>query len=129
MNYGGLLNPNRDWGANPARNQWVAGVTGYGGDFGGGSFGQWGQQNGWDAQTLANTYNAMNQGGSFYQPAAQAPQSSWASSPALNGLLAGLSSVPSYGGFNFGQPVGSFQGAQQPLSGFPTQGSNMLWTL
>lgn len=137
MNYGGLLNPNRDWGQNPERNQWVAGLTGYSGDFNNGQFGQWGLQNGWDAQTLVNAYDSMNQSGGGQFMGSQ--QQGWGSSPALQGLLSGYQtptfnfSLPSFSTPSFGYPTGSFGGAssQPGFAGvFPpaNYGSNWLWT-
>lgn len=126
-------NPNRNWGASPERNQWVASVTGYGGDFSGGQFGQWGQQNGWDANTLVNMYDRMSQ----QQPQQpQMPQQvGWGSMPALQGLLSGYQPMGGYGGYggaSFGAPVSPTFSNQPGFAGtFPpaNSGSYMLWTV
>ena len=128
-------NPNRNWGANPERNRWVASVTGYGGDFSNGQFGQWGQQNGWDANTLVNMYDRM---GPRIQETPQTPphmsqQGGWGSMPALQGLLSGYQPMGGYGGYggaSFGAPVNpqmqpGFAGTFPPAN----SGSNMLWTV
>lgn len=132
----GLLNPNRDWGENAMRNQWISGVTGYGGDFGNGQFSQWGQNNGWDASTLANVYNSM-QPGQFHGGMGQfqggmggytsAPPAGWGGSSALGGLLGGY--TPMFGGYgatNFGMPTYSSNPGFAGVS--PTQSARMLWT-
>lgn len=124
-------NPNRNWGANPERNQWVAGVTGYQGDFSGGQFGQWGQQNGWDANTLVNLYGQMGQQQPQQPPMQQ--QGGWGSMPSLQGLLSGYQPMGGYfgyGGASFGAPVNpqmqpGFAGTFPPAN----SGSNMLWTV
>lgn len=143
-NSGGLLsggmqnmqvqNQDRNWGANPERNRWVANVTGYSGDFSGGQFGQWGQQNGWDANTLVNMYDRMGQ--QQPQQPQQPPmpqQGGWGTMPALQGLLSGYQPMGGYfgyGGASFGAPVGpqtqgGFAGTFPPAN----SGSNMLWTV
>lgn len=139
-NGGGLLsgqnmqmpqNPNRNWGANPDRNRWVANVTGYSGDFSNGQFGQWGQQNGWDAGTLVNMYDRMGQQQPQQPPMPQPMQGGWGTMPALQGLLSGFQPMGGYGGYggaSFGAPVGpqaGFAGTFPPAN----SGSNMLWTV
>lgn len=130
-----MQNPDRNWGSNTDRNRWVASVTGYGGDFSGGQFGQWGQQNGWDANTLVNMYDRIGQ----QQP--QQPQMSqqggWGSMPALQGLLSGYQPMGGYGGYGGASFAGSFGAPTGPQSQpgfagtFPpaNSGSNMLWTV
>ena len=127
-----LQDPNRNWGANPERNRWVASVTGYGDDFTDGRFARWGQQNGWDANTLVNMYDRM---GPQIQPTPQTPpmQGGWGSMPALQGLLSGYQPMGGYfgyGGASFGAPVNpqmqpGFAGTFPPAN----SGSNMLWTV
>ena len=145
---GGLLsdqqqNPNRNWGANPERNQWVANVTGYDGDFSNGQFGQWGQQNGFDANTLVNAYDRM-QNRSPALPEPQMPQCGGCGSMAgLQGLLSGYAPAI-YNGGAFGGNAsgmggafgGGYASASQQMPGFagvmPTlanRGHNMLWSV
>lgn len=143
---GGLLsgqpqNPNRNWGANPERNQWVAGITGYDGDFSNGQFGQWGQQNGFDANTLVNAYDRMqNMGGkvAFGNQQPQMPQGGgWGSMAGLQGLLSGYAPAIHNGGLRGGMDYGGGYAAtaqqQAPFAGvMPTlanRSHNMLWSV
>lgn len=149
---GGLLsgqpqNPNRNWGANPERNQWVAGITGYDGDFSNGQFGQWGQQNGFDANTLVNAYDRMqNMGGkvAFGNQQPQMPQGGgWGSMAGLQGLLSGYAPAihnggafggnARGGGMDYGGGYAATAQQQAPFAGvMPTlanRGHNMLWSV
>lgn len=132
---GSMTNPDRNWGANPQKNQWIAGVTGYGGDFGGGGFQNWGPSNGYDIGTLERLYS-QHQGRPSLQGSVQPPtmgygQSNWSQMPGLQGLLGGLT--------NYTTPVGGYAASQPGFAGvFPAMnngmptansGSTMLWTV
>ena len=126
-------NPNRNWGANPQKNQWIAGVTGYDGDFGGGGFQNWGPSNGYDIGTLERLYSQHSQMGQ--QPTSWSPtpqQGGWGAMPALQGLLGGLV-AGSTAGPRYAAPVGGYAATSQPgfAGTFPpaNSGSNMLWTV
>jgi hypothetical protein len=49
----------REWGADSAKNKWMAQKTKYQGNFGGGQFGTWAAANGWDVNALNAEYNAL----------------------------------------------------------------------
>lgn len=54
-----VLDVNREWGNNPAKNKWFAQKTGYTGAFGNGGFNTWAAANGWDVNALNAEYDAL----------------------------------------------------------------------
>ena len=126
------LGTNRDWGANQAKNQWIAQQTGYGGDFGGGNFNAWASQNGVNGGQLEQAWaqqqgaapQSYGQSGFGQQTQTMGfgqPMQSWASLPGMQGLLGG------FGQQAMGGPSSS-NGWQGPSDGAANTGHNMLWS-
>ena len=96
------LGTDRNWGANPDKARWIAQQTGYGGDFGNGSFNQWSQQNGINGTQLEQQW-AQQQGQRYALPQPMGfggqqtmgfGQNNWASMPGMQGLLNGFGNQP-----------------------------------
>jgi hypothetical protein len=96
------LGTDRNWGANPDKARWIAQQTGYGGDFGNGSFNQWSQQNGINGTQLEQQW-AQQQGQRYALPQTMGfggqqtmgfGQNNWASMPGMQGLLNGFGNQP-----------------------------------
>ena len=54
-----VLDTEREWGNDVARNKWMAAETGYTGPFRDGLFGAWCNANGWDVNALNVKYDAL----------------------------------------------------------------------
>ena len=141
------LGTERNWGANPDKARWIAQQTGYGGDFGNGSFNQWSQQNGINGAQLEQQW-AQQQGQRYALPQTMGfggqqtmgfGQNNWASMPGMQGLLGnyGASMMgnpsPQYlqsGGF--GHQAVNWSGSGSDEWGAPpgqaNTGHNMLWS-
>ena len=62
MNYqSASVAASRDWGSNPAKSQWIAQQSGYGGDFGDNAFINWAAQNGVDVGALEDQWHRDNE--------------------------------------------------------------------
>ena len=146
----------RNWGANPDKARWIAQQTGYGGDFGNGSFNQWSQQNGINGTQLEQQW-AQQQGQRYALPQTMGfggqqtmgfGQNNWASMPGMQGLLNGFGNqpTPDIGWANTGSSMmagpSSSNGWQGPSDGgwksngtgpnmdggAGNTGRNMLWS-
>lgn len=96
------LGTERNWGVDPDKARWIAQQTGYGGDFGNGSFNQWSQQNGINGTQLEQQW-AQQQGQGYALPQTMGfggqqtigfGQNNWASMPGMQGLLNGFGNQP-----------------------------------